>query len=42
MDGSDPRKIISDKLGWPNALTVDYETGNIWWADAHLDCIEYV
>ncbi|XP_069108702.1 low-density lipoprotein receptor-related protein 2-like isoform X5 [Argopecten irradians] len=41
MDGSNPRKIITNKLGWPNALTIDYETSRLWWGDAHLDYIEY-
>ncbi|XP_035827354.1 low-density lipoprotein receptor-related protein 2 [Aplysia californica] len=33
--------FITDKLGWPNALTLDFETNRLWWADAHLDIIEY-
>ncbi|KAJ8319793.1 LOW QUALITY PROTEIN: hypothetical protein KUTeg_001380 [Tegillarca granosa] len=41
LDGTNATKVISDKLGWPNALTVDYETSRLWWADAHLDYIEY-
>ncbi|XP_052813493.1 low-density lipoprotein receptor-related protein 2-like [Mya arenaria] len=41
MDGGGPIKLITKKLGWPNALTLDYETGRIWWADAHLDWIEF-
>ncbi|XP_059178824.1 low-density lipoprotein receptor-related protein 2-like isoform X2 [Physella acuta] len=34
--------FITEKLGWPNALTIDFETDRLWWADAHLDIIEYV
>ena len=45
MDGSNFRMIVStvngDKLSWPNAITVDYFTDKIWWADAHLDYIAY-
>uniref|UniRef100_X1Z8P5 EGF-like domain-containing protein n=2 Tax=Capitella teleta TaxID=283909 RepID=X1Z8P5_CAPTE len=41
MDGQHRTKIITTKLGWPNGLTVDYITDRIWWADAHLDYIEY-
>ncbi|XP_053385857.1 low-density lipoprotein receptor-related protein 2-like [Mercenaria mercenaria] len=41
LDGSDPKIVIKRKLGWPNALTMDYETNGLWWADAHLDWIEY-
>ncbi|WAR10107.1 LRP2-like protein, partial [Mya arenaria] len=40
MDGGSPIKLITNKLGLPNALTLDYETGRIWWADAHYDWIE--
>ena len=47
MDGDNSTftRIIStaggDRLAWPNALTVDYFTDKIWWADAHLDYIAY-
>ena len=36
MDGTIPkqRNIISDNLGWPNALTIDYVAEHIIWADA--------
>jgi len=42
MDGSTRTVIVSTRLGWPNALTVDYVTNKLWWGDAHLDYIEYV
>jgi len=42
MDGTNARKVISNKIGWPNALTIDFETSRLWWGDAHLDYIEYV
>ena len=42
MDGTNRSKVIDQKLGWPNALTIDYVTNRMWWADAHLDYIEYV
>jgi len=45
MDGSNFTRIVAtvnnDKLAWPNAITVDYFTDKIWWADAHLDYIAY-
>lgn len=43
MDGSNFKRIIlyEDKLVWPNALTIDYFSDKIYWADAHLDRIEY-
>ncbi|XP_056636916.1 low-density lipoprotein receptor-related protein 1 isoform X1 [Diorhabda sublineata] len=39
MDGSNPKIIIEDHLAWPNALTVSYETDEIFWADAKEDYI---
>lgn len=42
MDGTLRAVIIDTRLGWPNALTVDYDTNKLWWADAHLDYIESV
>lgn len=39
MDGSDVRIIINDTLGWPNAITISYETQEIFWGDAKLDYI---
>ncbi len=36
MDGTvtADRRIVSDNLGWPNALTIDYVAEHIIWADA--------
>jgi len=31
--------VSKDRLGWPNALTIDYVTDEIIWADAKLDYI---
>ncbi|KAL5005791.1 hypothetical protein ScPMuIL_016949 [Solemya velum] len=39
MDGSKPERIITDNLAWPNAITIDYVTEKIFWADASLDYI---
>ena len=39
MDGSQVKAIVTEKLGWPNALTIDYITDHIYWADARLDYI---
>ncbi|KAK3789702.1 hypothetical protein RRG08_030894 [Elysia crispata] len=42
MDGRNlSASFITEKLGWPNALTIDFDTNRLWWADAHLDIIEY-
>lgn len=39
MDGSERTNIIVKKLGWPNALALDFVTNHIIWADARLDYI---
>jgi hypothetical protein len=41
MDGSNLFRLVLDKteLGWPNALTIDYVTNAIFWADARYDYI---
>ncbi|KAK9679907.1 Low-density lipoprotein receptor repeat class B [Popillia japonica] len=39
MDGSNPQMIIRENLGWPNSLTIDYETEELFWADAREDYI---
>lgn len=42
MNGVNASKVITNKLGWPNALAVDIVNGRLWWGDAHLDYIEWV
>lgn len=39
MDGSNQRIIVNDSLGWPNALTINFETQELFWADAREDYI---
>lgn len=41
MDGSEPR-ILVDKLSWPNALTVDWPSGRLYWGDAFAHKIESI
>ncbi|KAF7989294.1 hypothetical protein HCN44_007968 [Aphidius gifuensis] len=43
MDGSNFTRILTweDDIAWPNALTIDYFTDKIYWADAHLDYIAF-
>ncbi|XP_071451711.1 low-density lipoprotein receptor-related protein 2 [Hetaerina americana] len=43
MDGSNLTRILNwdDGIAWPNALTIDYFTDRIFWADAHLDYIAF-
>ena len=40
MDGSNRSVIHSTNLMWPNALTLDYISQVLYWADARLDKIE--
>ena len=40
MDGKDRTVLINTDLQWPNAITLDYETKMLYWADAFLDKIE--
>uniref|UniRef100_A0A0N4ZV61 EGF-like domain-containing protein n=1 Tax=Parastrongyloides trichosuri TaxID=131310 RepID=A0A0N4ZV61_PARTI len=40
MDGSDFKKIVTDGIVWPNALTIDIYANKIYWADAFLDTIQ--
>ena len=43
LDGSNFSRIVTyeERLAWPNALTIDYFTNKLYWADAHLDYIAY-
>ena len=40
MDGLNRRVIHDTDLTWPNALTLDFDTQILYWADARLDKIE--
>ena len=40
MDGSSRMVLHNTDLVWPNAITVDYESQILYWADANLDKIE--
>ena len=39
MDGSSKEHIITEEIAWPNALTIDYITEKLFWADANFDYI---
>jgi sugar lactone lactonase YvrE len=43
MNGANLTTLISwpDKVFWPNGITIDYVTKELFWADARLDVIEY-
>lgn len=40
MDGRNVSAIITTKLEWPSALTIDYTTNRIFFADSHLNFLE--
>ena len=40
LDGLNYSKVITEKLGWPNGISIDYITNKIWWIDAHMDSIQ--
>ncbi|CAJ0954905.1 unnamed protein product, partial [Mesorhabditis belari] len=40
MDGTFFKKIITERITWPNALVIDIHADRIYWADAFLDTIE--
>ncbi|XP_014221207.1 vitellogenin receptor-like isoform X1 [Trichogramma pretiosum] len=42
MDGSNRTAFISDKIGWPNGLTIDYPNKRLYWVDAKLKVIESI
>ncbi|XP_060590385.1 low-density lipoprotein receptor-related protein 1-like isoform X5 [Ruditapes philippinarum] len=39
MDGKTKKHIITEEIAWPNALTIDYVTEKLFWADANYDYI---
>ncbi|XP_053722161.1 low-density lipoprotein receptor-related protein 2 [Synchiropus splendidus] len=41
MDGTNVTAIITTKLEWPNALTIDYTTNKIFFADSHLSFLDF-
>ncbi|XP_033629412.1 low-density lipoprotein receptor-related protein 2-like isoform X2 [Asterias rubens] len=41
MDGNNPQRIITEKLIWPNGLTICYAANKIFWIDAHLNYIGF-
>ena len=42
MDGARAQRLVEDHLKWPNGLTIDYTTDRVFWADAHMDRVEFV
>jgi len=42
MDGSDPKTLVTNKVGWPNGITIDYAVNKVYWIDARYDYIASV
>lgn len=42
LDGRYFTRLVTEKIQWPNALTVDYTTDRVYWGDAREDRIESV
>lgn len=40
MDGRNASAIITTKVDWPRALTIDYTNNKIFFVDAHLSYLE--
>ena len=41
MDGSNRQVILSEKIYWPNGLSLDLPAKRLYFADARLDYIEF-
>lgn len=41
MDGRNVSAVVKSKLVWPNALTIDYTTNKIFFADSHLNFLDF-
>lgn len=39
LDGSNPKIIAENGFGWPNALTINFETKELYFGDAREDAI---
>ncbi|RUS81824.1 hypothetical protein EGW08_010416, partial [Elysia chlorotica] len=41
LDGTGRTTLVTQKLSWPNALTVDYPNRRLYFADARMDFVEF-
>ncbi|GFN87816.1 low-density lipoprotein receptor-related protein [Plakobranchus ocellatus] len=41
LDGSSRTTLVTEKLFWPNALTIDYPNKRLYFADARMDFVEF-
>ena len=42
LDGSNRSVLVKDRVGYPNGVTIDMDTGRVYWCDAHFDKIESI
>lgn len=42
MDGSNLIPLVTENIGWPNGITIDYTTQTLYWIDARYDYIDSV
>lgn len=42
MDGENSTQLVTDNLGWPNSVSVDYPNGRIYWVDTKLKLVESI
>lgn len=42
MDGKNSSLFVTEKLGWPNSVTIDYPNNRLYWVDAKLAIIESI
>lgn len=42
MDGKDSSPFITENLGWPISVTIDYPNNRLYWVDSKLGLIESI
>lgn len=42
MDGSEDLSLVSNNIGWPNGLAIDFPNERLYWTDAKQYTIESV
>ncbi|XP_028982602.1 vitellogenin receptor-like [Diachasma alloeum] len=42
MNGRSRSSMVTDHLGWPNGLTIDYPYSRLYWVDAKLKIVESI
>lgn len=42
MDGRDSSSLVTENLGWPISITIDYPNNRLYWVDVKLGLIESI